>query len=110
MTVDEARAIILSQPDAYEGAHHGHPDFRVGKTLFATLWPDESRSVLRLPLAFAESLEADNPVLYRVVSRPKELGWVSVQLEAAEPGEFGSLVEMARSLVVSKPAAGTEKK
>jgi hypothetical protein len=99
MNVEEARAIILSQPDASEGAHHGHPDFRVGKTLFATLWPDEGRAVLKLPLAFAESLELEKPGLFRVVSRPKGVGWVSVQLDSADPAEFRELVEMARGLV-----------
>ena len=99
MTVEEARAILLSQPDAHEGAHHGHPDFRVGKTLFATLWPDEGRSVLKLPLPFAESLERDQPALYRVVSRPRDVGWVSVQLSMAELEEFRSLVEMASGVL-----------
>jgi hypothetical protein len=96
MTVDEARAIALEQPGASEGAHHGHPDFRVGKTLFATLWPDQGRSVLKFPLAFAESLEAQDPVKFKVVSRPKELGWVSVQLDQVESNEFRRLMEMAR--------------
>lgn len=99
MTVEEARAILLSQPDVYEGAHHGHPDFRVGKTLFATLWPVKGASVLKLPLPFAESLEQDKPGLYRVVSRPKEMGWVSVELELADSEEFTKLAEMARALL-----------
>jgi hypothetical protein len=99
MTVEQARSIALEQPGASEGAHHGHPDFRVGKTLFATLWPDERRSVLKLPLAFAESLEALDPERFKVVSRPKEWGWVSVQLDRIEVSEFSPLMEMARSLV-----------
>lgn len=104
MTVEEARAILLSQPDAYEGAHHEHPDFRVGKTLFATLWPDKGTSVLKLPLPFAESLEGDQPALYRVVSRRRDVAWVSVQLKSAEPQAFGSLVELARSQLRSAGA------
>ena len=99
MTADEARAILLDQPNASEGSHHGHPDFRIGKSLFATLWPSENRSVLRLPLPFSESLENEMPDLYKVVSRPKDVAWLSVQLENMDPAEFRSLAEMARALL-----------
>ena len=36
-------------PEAVEAAHMGHPDFRVGKRIFATLsYPDERHGVLML--------------------------------------------------------------
>jgi hypothetical protein len=42
VTVDAFRRLALSQPEAAEQAHMGHPDFRVGGKIFATLgWPDE---------------------------------------------------------------------
>lgn len=37
MTVSEFRRLALSMPEAVEGAHMGHPDFRVGGKIFATL-------------------------------------------------------------------------
>ncbi len=37
MTAKEFRAIALSLPEATEAAHMGHPDFRVGGRIFATL-------------------------------------------------------------------------
>lgn len=104
MTVDEARAIALEQPDAVEGAHHGHPDFRVGKSIFATLWPAQKRSVLRLPIPFAESLEQKDAAAFKVVSRSGGQGWLSVQLEHAEAAEFGSLVEVAHQHLVAGKA------
>jgi hypothetical protein len=37
MTAQEFRRIALSLPQASEGAHMGHADFRVGGRIFATL-------------------------------------------------------------------------
>jgi hypothetical protein len=95
MTVEEARQIALEPLDSIEGFHHGHPDFRVGKRIFATLWPGQDRSVLRLPLEFAESLETRSPGLYRVVSRLGGQGWLSVNLSGHGASEFRNLVEIA---------------
>lgn len=39
MTAEEFRRMALSLPEASEGAHMGHPDFRVGGKIFATLSP-----------------------------------------------------------------------
>ena len=37
MTAAEFRKLALSLPEALEAAHMGHPDFRVGGKIFATL-------------------------------------------------------------------------
>jgi hypothetical protein len=37
MTPDAVRALVAKLPDTAEGAHHGHPDFRVRNKIFATL-------------------------------------------------------------------------
>jgi len=49
MTAAEFRKIALSFPEAAESAHHGHPDFRVGGKIFATLgYPDQACGVVML--------------------------------------------------------------
>jgi hypothetical protein len=48
MNPEAFRALALLLPEALEGAHMGHPDFRVGGKIFATLWVDEDRAVLKL--------------------------------------------------------------
>jgi len=48
MTCAAMRKLALALPEAEERAHHGHPDFRVRGKVFATLWPDERRAVVRL--------------------------------------------------------------
>ncbi len=49
MTADRFRALALELPQAVESAHMGHPDFRVGGKIFATLGPKEAYGVIMLP-------------------------------------------------------------
>ena len=49
MTADQFRKTALNFPEATEGSHHDHADFRVGGKIFATLgYPDESCGVVML--------------------------------------------------------------
>src|SRR5258706_15874811 len=48
MTAAEFRTLALSLPQAEESAHMGHPDFRVGGKIFATLGPDEVWGMVKL--------------------------------------------------------------
>ena len=44
------RRMILGLTGAAEGAHMGHPDFRVGGRIFATLNADETTAMVKLPV------------------------------------------------------------
>jgi hypothetical protein len=46
VSVDEARALALSLPEAVELDHHGRPSFRVGGRIFATLWNERRMNVM----------------------------------------------------------------
>lgn len=48
MTADDFRKLALSFPETIESAHMGHPDFRVGGKIFATLGPDEDWGMAKL--------------------------------------------------------------
>jgi hypothetical protein len=48
MTADEFRNLALSLPEASEGAHMGHPDFRVRGKIFATLGPKQAWGMVKL--------------------------------------------------------------
>ncbi|HEY6985302.1 MAG TPA: MmcQ/YjbR family DNA-binding protein [Rhodanobacteraceae bacterium] len=49
MTSDGFRRFALSLPEAIESAHMGHPDFRVGGKIFATLGvPDAGHGMVKL--------------------------------------------------------------
>ena len=95
MTVEEARSIYLSFPDATESQHHGHPDFRVGNKIFATLQPDKGRAVVRIPEAIAEAAAAEKPESSRVVSRIGGMGWLAMDVAQVDALEFIPLAEMA---------------
>jgi len=68
MTIDGFRRLALGFPEALESAHMGHPDFRVGGKIFATLfYPNEEWGMVKLTpeqqAAFVKSApEVFNPV------------------------------------------------
>src|SRR5213593_178198 len=59
MTGDDFRTLALRLPEASEEQHMGHPDFRVGGKIFATLGPDETWGMVKLtPEQQAEFVQA----------------------------------------------------
>lgn len=82
---EDVRALALMLPETVEGAHQGHPDFRVGGRVFATLWTDEERVVVRLtPEAQAMMVEADPDAFEPAPGSWGARGWTSLDLYAAE--------------------------
>ena len=65
MTADEFRALALALPGASEGAHNGHPDFRVGGRIFASLGlPDGEHGMVKLVRIEQEVVMAAAPRVY----------------------------------------------
>jgi hypothetical protein len=93
----KVRQVVASLPGALEGAHHGHPDFRVQKKIFATLSESEDRAALRLPRLQSRELAADQPTAFRLVSDREPFAWVSVLLSQTDEFEFADLLEAAWS-------------
>jgi hypothetical protein len=82
---DDVRALALLLPEAIEGAHQGHPDFRVGGRIFATLWTEEDRVVVKLtPELQAEMVETWPDGFAPVPGAWGSRGWTSVDLFAVE--------------------------
>jgi hypothetical protein len=48
VTADKFRALALELPETIEGAHMGHPDFRVRGKIFASLGPKEAWGMIKL--------------------------------------------------------------
>jgi hypothetical protein len=104
ITVATARKIILSMPEAEECQHQGHPDFRVNNKIFATLWPDEARAVVKISAV-------DQPILFK--SSPEVLsanawskhGWTNVHLRYVDARMFRQLVEDSWYAVAPKKLA-----
>lgn len=65
MTPDGFRRLALQMPEATEGSHFGHPDFRVGGKIFASLgYPDAAWAVVRLTPEQQESLCTAEPKVF----------------------------------------------
>jgi hypothetical protein len=85
MTPDAFRRLALGMPEACEVGHMGHPDFRVGGRIFATLGhPDASFGMLKLTPEQQEALVSAEPEVYVPVTG----GWgrggaTNVRLRAA---------------------------
>lgn len=72
MTADTFRRLALTMPETLEVDHMGHPDFRVGGKIFATLgYPDERWGMVKLTPEQQEAFVAADPAVYV----PVEGGW-----------------------------------
>jgi hypothetical protein len=97
MTPDSFRKLALSLPDAIEGAHMGHADFRVGGKIFASLgYPRDGWATLALTPEDQEAFLKMHPKAFvpvkgkwgeqgatNVILRQARVGQVSVAIEAA---------------------------
>jgi predicted DNA-binding protein (MmcQ/YjbR family) len=99
VTPARVRELVAGLPGAQEGAHHGNPDFRVQKKIFATLSEAEDRAALRLTQTEARELARLQPDTFRLVSDREPYAWVSVLLDGVAEQEFGDLLEAAWKLL-----------
>jgi hypothetical protein len=68
MTAEQFRAIALSFSEAIEAAHMGHPDFRVGGKIFATLgYANDGRGVLLLSPEEQQEVISQHPEMFEPV-------------------------------------------
>ena len=68
MTARAFRTFALSLPEATEGAHMGHADFRVRGKIFATLGPEEDWGMVKLPPDEQADLVGEKDGPYRPAS------------------------------------------
>jgi hypothetical protein len=107
MTPKEFRRIALSMPDAVEASHMGHPDFRVGGKVFATMgYPDERYAMVKLTPEQQASVVAASPEMFA----PVPGGWgrrgsTHVVLATAEKSAVKSALATAWENVVPKSPA-----
>jgi hypothetical protein len=85
LTVDDYRRLALALPEAVESAHMDHPDFRVRKKIFATLWPEQERGVVMLTPEQQRVVTSAHPDVFAPVAG----GWgvkgaTSVDLASAD--------------------------
>jgi hypothetical protein len=102
---DRFRRLALALPEAVEGAHGGHPDFRVRQRVFASLfYPDKSWGVVKqTPEQQAMVVEAE-PEIFRPVSGAwGKQGNTNVLLAKADQVTLKSALTMAWQNIAPKP-------
>ena len=106
VSVDEARALALSLPEAVEQDHHGRPSFRVGGKIFATLWSAERMNVMLDEGGIRTAIDAA-PQACDEVRWGKRLAAVGVTLARAEPELLRAWLEEAWKQREPKRLLGT---
>src|SRR3954463_8297195 len=106
------RRVALGLPEAVEGSHQGHADFRVGKRIFATLgYPDEEWGMVKLtPEQQSVVVEAEPEIF-----RPVPGGWgkggaTNVRLAKADATTLKSALTMAWKNIAAKSPKAARKK
>ncbi len=97
MTGDDFRRLALDLPEAVEASHMGHPDFRVGGRIFATLsGADEERGMVKLTPEQQARFVRDAPGVFESVSGAwGRNGATLVRLAAAQPAVVRSALALA---------------
>jgi len=96
-----ARKLALSLPEAEEQDHRGRPSFRVRGKIFATLWPDEQRVVVKLPATELAALLGGDPKGFSVNAWSRQ-GWTNVHLQHVSASQLAALLALAWSTVAPK--------
>ncbi len=112
MTAAAFRRLALSMPEATEVGHMGHPDFRVGGKIFATLgYPDAAWGVLKLTPEQQEAfLDAAPGVFVPVKGGWGRRGATNVRLRAARTKSLRVALAAAWRNVAPKRLADADSK
>lgn len=94
MTAEGFRKLALRLPEASEGAHMGHPDFRVRGKIFMTLRPADKRAVVKLPIADQHALVQMDPAAFSLGGWSHQ-GWTSIRLAQVNPAQLRALADAA---------------
>jgi hypothetical protein len=103
MTANDFRRIALGLEGAIEGAHMGHPDFRINNRIFATLRHDNEWGMVILPPTQQETFVRENPGTFT----PENGAWgragcTAVRLQSVEEDTLGEALTIAWQHVASK--------
>jgi hypothetical protein len=103
LTAEDFRRMALDFPETAEGAHMGHPDFRVRGRIFATIWPDDGWGMVKLTPEQQKAFVQAEPAVFE----PVKGGWgrrgaTSVRLSAASEASVRGAILTAWRTVAPK--------
>ena len=104
MTDDDFREIALALDGASEGAHMGHPDFRAGNRIFASLRADGTLGMVKLSPEQQAVVLRDSPAMFT----PSPGAWgrggcTDVVLAKARVPAVRAAMQLAWEAVLQKP-------
>jgi hypothetical protein len=107
ITVDDARAVALELPRAYEVLVADRIKFRVGRIVFLAFSRDESIMGFGFPREERDALVASEPTKLRLPSRTSDLRyqWVEARCDELDVDELRELIVDAWRMCVPKSVA-----
>ena len=96
MRPDDFRRLALALEGAFEGAHMGHPDFRVNGRIFATLHADERFGMVKLTPEQQGGFVAEHPETFTPENGAwGRAGFTRVQLKSVHEEVLGEALTLA---------------
>jgi hypothetical protein len=89
------RRIALGMKDAAEGAHMGHPDFRTGGRIFATIHPDHASGMVNLTPNQQEKFVREHPAFTPENGAWGRQGCTRVLIDAVDEDTLGEAMTLA---------------
>ena len=106
MTAKGFRRIALGMTGAVEGSHMGHPDFRVGGRIFATLgYPDGKWGMVKLTPEQQETALSEHRAMTPAAGAWGAQGATMVRLADIEEETLGAALTQAWQNAVATTAA-----
>jgi hypothetical protein len=112
MSPETFRRMALAMAGVVEGAHMGHPDFRVHGKIFATLHPDLTSGMVKLTPEQQARFVRDAPAIFK----PEKGAWgrqgcTAVRLAEADEDLVGEAMTLAwQNVPAARASARTKAK
>ena len=107
MTPAQFRRSALAMPGAVEGAHQGHPDFRVAGRVFASLFPDGLRGMVKVTPAEQRDLLRQHEGVFTAANGAwGRAGCTIVNLAAATPDSLDPALALAWQAATTRAPRG----
>ena len=101
--LEKARQLALSMPGATEQDHHGIPSFRANKKIFATLWVNQQRMMVKLPPVDQSVFNSFDPAIFFPVPNKWGLkGATFVELSKVRPEMLADALTIAYEEVIAQ--------
>jgi hypothetical protein len=101
--IESARQLALSFPGAVEKDHFGIPSFRAKNKIFATMWVQEQRMVVRLSAIDQSVFNSFDPtVFYPVPNKWGAKGATFVELTKVRPDMLADVLNISYQAVIAK--------